>query len=221
MRLNTQGRQLCRTVRYFAHLTVYLPVHITSITDRPVSPNSQYADRALFHTNDKPVHKVWRCVCGLHPVFRKIVVPRLRVTQCKISWPSIWMHNNPSKHQEPFTQRHSVTSQTTCFLNDADLYAVPRLRRSVAKKTRLQSQTSPSELYGGQSGVPRLSAGSIIPPMLRTHSFTYHRHCIILATISILEKHIHKKTSLSKLPISQDTSSLRELKPVIRNLFCV
>lgn len=60
--------------------------------------------------------------------------------------------------------------------------------RSVAKETRLQSQTSPSELYGGQSEVLQLSAGSIILPMLCTHSFTYRRKCITLATVSILEK---------------------------------
>jgi len=58
-------------------------------------------------------------------------------------------------------------------------------RRILTAEARLQSHTSPCGICGGLSGSgtgfspsTSVSSVSIIPPLLHTHSFIYHPHCI-------------------------------------------
>jgi hypothetical protein len=59
-------------------------------------------------------------------------------------------------------------------------------RRLLSTETRFRSQVSPCEICGSQSGTVTglsqstpVSPVSIIPPMLHSHSFIYHRRCIM------------------------------------------
>jgi hypothetical protein len=170
----------------------------------PTAPFFQQKARRLAISTSRATLCIWargfRCLEK-----SKCLIFRVKESKNN-SWLCMWRHDHPPKYWERLTKRHSVTSQTTCFLNNSGLYATPWLRRSVCRQ-------------GEPVSIPGQSKWALWCTEWRTAVVPCQYHCTnasylfthlppTLYNLSNCQRrsirHI-KKPSLWKLQISQDS----------------
>jgi hypothetical protein len=70
----------------------------------------------------------------------------------------------------------------------------PHLQKRGSSRTALNLTLLMDSVARGEvcAGILRISPVTIIPPLLHTHSFIYHRRCILLAINSVVKQHIEQ-----------------------------